>query len=99
YVVFTWLEFRRVLFRSSFSFMVLQLGRVGIVLFLPSIAVSLVTGISIELCILVMGIVSIVYTMMGGIEAVIWTDVLQVVVLMGRSEERRVGTEGRTVCR
>lgn len=68
---------------GSLSFMVLQLGRVGIVLFLPSIAVSLVTGVSIELCIVVMGVVSIVYTMMGGIEAVIWTDVLQVVVLMG----------------
>lgn len=68
---------------GSLSFMVLQLGRVGIVLFLPSIAVSLVTGVSIELCIVVMGVVSIVYTMMGGIEAVIWTDVLQVIVLMG----------------
>src|SRR5690606_15360442 len=68
---------------GSFSFMVLQLGRVGIVLFLPSIAVSLVTGISIELCILAMGVVSIIYTMLGGIEAVIWTDVLQVIILMG----------------
>lgn len=68
---------------GSLSFMILQLGRVGIVLFLPSIAVSLVTGVSIELCIVVMGLVSIMYTMMGGIEAVIWTDVLQVVILMG----------------
>lgn len=68
---------------GSISFMILQLGRVGIVLYLPSIAIQLVTGIQIEICILVMGIVSIVYTMMGGIEAVIWTDVLQVIVLMG----------------
>lgn len=68
---------------GSLSFMLFQLGRVGIVLFLPSIAVSLVTGISIDLCIMAMGLVSIVYTMLGGIEAVIWTDVLQVMVLMG----------------
>ncbi len=68
---------------GSLSFMILQLGRVGIVLFLPSIAINLVTGVSIELCIVVMGVVSIIYTMMGGIEAVIWTDVLQVIVLMG----------------
>lgn len=67
---------------GSLSFIILQLGRVGIILFLPSIAVNLVTGISIELCIVVMGIVSIIYTMMGGIEAVIWTDVLQVIILM-----------------
>jgi solute:Na+ symporter, SSS family len=30
-----------------------------------------------------MGIISLVYTMMGGIEAVIWTDVMQVIVLLG----------------
>lgn len=68
---------------GSLSFMVLQLGRVGIVLFLPSIAVNLVTGIDIHACIIAMGVVSIIYTMMGGIEAVIWTDVLQVIILMG----------------
>lgn len=67
---------------GSLSFIVLQLGRVAIILFLPSIAVNLVTGISIEFCIIAMGVVSVVYTMMGGIEAVIWTDVLQVFVLM-----------------
>jgi len=68
---------------GSLSFIILQLGRVGIILFLPSIAVNLVTGISIELCIVSMGVVSIAYTMMGGIEAVVWTDVLQVIILMG----------------
>lgn len=67
---------------GSLSFIILQMGRVGIILFLPSIAINLVTGISIELCIISMGIVSVIYTMMGGIEAVIWTDVLQVVILM-----------------
>jgi Na+/proline symporter len=30
-----------------------------------------------------MGMVSLVYTMLGGIEAVIWTDVMQVIVLLG----------------
>ena len=68
---------------GSLSFMILQLGRVGIVLFLPSLAVNLVTGIDITTCIIVMGVVSILYTIMGGIEAVIWTDVLQVIILMG----------------
>ncbi|RAV29540.1 sodium:solute symporter family protein [Sinomicrobium soli] len=68
---------------GSLSFILLQLGRVGIVLLLPALAINLVTGINIELCILSMGTVSVIYTMMGGIEAVIWTDVLQVVVLLG----------------
>jgi len=65
------------------SFILFQLGRMTIVLFLPALALSAVTGISIYLCILVMGVLATLYTVLGGIEAVIWTDVLQVFVLVG----------------
>ncbi len=68
---------------GSGLFIIFQFGRIGIVLLLPSLALSVVTGMSVHACILVMGILATVYTVMGGIEAVIWTDVLQVVVLMG----------------
>jgi SSS family transporter len=68
---------------ASAMFIVFQLARIGIVLYLPSIALSVVTGIDIRLCIIVMCSLSIVYTVMGGIEAVIWTDVIQVIVLLG----------------
>lgn len=68
---------------GSVMFMLLQLGRIGIILFLPSIALSIVTGIDVRVCIVVMAVLSITYTVLGGIEAVIWTDVLQVVVLLG----------------
>ena len=68
---------------GSLMFIGLQLGRVSIVLYLPAIALSLVTGIGVEWCIIVMGTLSILYTVLGGIEAVIWTDVVQVVVLLG----------------
>ncbi len=68
---------------GSAMFMLFQFGRIGIVLFLPSIALSVVTGIDINLCITIMGLLCILYTVMGGMEAVIWTDVLQVLVLMG----------------
>lgn len=67
---------------GSAMFILFHLGRIGIVLFLPSIALNVVTGIDVSLCIAVMGILSITYTVLGGIEAVIWTDVLQVVVLL-----------------
>lgn len=70
---------------GSLSFILFQLGRIGIVLLLPSLAVSIVTGIPVEACILLMGILCIIYTAFGGIEAVIWTDVMQVIVLMGGS--------------
>jgi len=68
---------------GSLSFIIYQIGRMGVVLFLPSIALNVVTGIDIFLCIALMGMVSLVYTMLGGIEAVIWTDVMQVIVLLG----------------
>ncbi|WP_417443887.1 sodium:solute symporter family transporter [Joostella sp.] len=70
---------------GSLSFILFQLGRIGIVLLLPSLAISIVTGISVETSILIMGILCVFYTTFGGIEAVIWTDVLQVIVLMGGS--------------
>jgi len=68
---------------GSGMFMLLHLGRIGIILFLPSIALSVVTGIDVRVCIVAMAVLSILYTVLGGIEAVIWTDVLQVVVLLG----------------
>ncbi len=70
---------------GSLSFILFQLGRIGIVLLLPSLAISIVTGIPVETSILIMGVLCVLYTTFGGIEAVIWTDVLQVVVLMGGS--------------
>jgi Na+/proline symporter len=63
---------------GSLSFILFQLGRIGIVLLLPSLAISIVTGIPVETSILIMGLLCILYTTFGGIEAVIWTDVLQV---------------------
>jgi len=65
------------------AFCLMQLGRMGIVLYLPAIALATVTDFNVYTCILVMGIFCTIYTVMGGIEAVIWTDVLQVFVLMG----------------
>ena len=70
---------------GSLSFILFQLGRIGIVLLLPSLAISIVTGIPVDTSILIMGVLCILYTTFGGIEAVIWTDVLQVIVLLGGS--------------
>ncbi|PKV62953.1 sodium:solute symporter family transporter [Pontibacter ramchanderi] len=68
---------------ASLLYIMLQMGRLAIVLLLPSLALTLVTGINVNFCILLMGAITIFYTMKGGIEAVIWTDVAQVVILLG----------------
>ncbi len=68
---------------ASTAFVLFHLGRMAIVLFLPAIALSTVTGIDVYACIVVMGVLCTLYTVLGGIEAVIWTDFLQVIVLIG----------------
>jgi len=67
---------------GSISFILFQIGRMGVILLLPSLALNVVTGMDVYLCIVLMGIISLGYTLMGGIEAVIWTDVIQVVILL-----------------
>ena len=58
-------------------------GRMSVVLFLPALAIATITGIDVVYSILLMGVCTIVYTAMGGMRAVVWTDFVQVIVLMG----------------
>ena len=67
---------------GSLSFIVFMVARVAIVLYLPALALAAVTGISIITCILIIGAVTIVYCVTGGIEAVVWGDVIQGVILV-----------------
>ncbi|MGH7584786.1 MAG: sodium:solute symporter [Gemmatimonadales bacterium] len=52
----------------------------GVRVFAGSIPLAVVTGWSVPASIVVMGIVTLVYTWLGGLRAVVWTDVLQLVV-------------------
>ncbi len=70
------------LFAAS-VFVFYQLARMGLVLYLPSLALAAVTPLDTVTCILIMGVLSTAYTVMGGIEAVIWIEVAQAVLLLG----------------
>ena len=72
--------FTRMLASTLFS--IFMIVRMAIVLYLPSLALTAVTGIDIYLCIVLMGLVTIVYCTMGGVEAVIWGDVVQGLILV-----------------
>ncbi|PIK45067.1 Sodium-dependent multivitamin transporter [Apostichopus japonicus] len=50
----------------------------GFVVYAPALALSLITGMSVVLSILVVTLICSFYTTIGGMKAVIWTDVLQV---------------------
>ena len=68
---------------GSFSFIFAHIGRIAIVLYLPAVALSAVSNIDIYAAIIIIGLLCVVYTVMGGIEAVVWTDAIQAVVLLG----------------
>ena len=72
--------FTRMLASTLFS--IFMIVRMAIVLYLPSLALTAVTGIDIYLCIILMGLVTIIYCTMGGVEAVIWGDVVQGLILV-----------------
>ena len=60
-----------------------HIGRVGTILFTVSLAMSALLDVPVTVLIVTLGILVIVYTLLGGIEAVIWTDVVQSVILVG----------------
>jgi len=48
--------------------------------FVAAIPLTVVTGLPIEICIVVIGLFAIAWTLMGGMQTVIWTDVMQFVL-------------------
>lgn len=68
---------------GSAAFVLFQMGRMAIVILLPALALAATTGLDVYLCVVLMGLLSTLYTALGGIAAVIWTDVVQSVVLLG----------------
>ncbi|MEM9018475.1 MAG: sodium/solute symporter, partial [Verrucomicrobiota bacterium] len=68
---------------AAVSFVLFQIGRMAIVMYLPALALATITPLTVSQCILVMGVLSIVYCALGGLEAVVWTDAIQSIVLLG----------------
>lgn len=63
-------------------YLLAQLARVGTILYLVALALAPLTGWDVKAIIVVTGILVTAYTLLGGIEAVIWTDVVQSIVLI-----------------
>ena len=68
---------------ASALFIIFMVARMALVLYLPSLALTAVTGIDIYICIVLMALITIVYCTMGGVEAVVWGDVVQGIILVG----------------
>jgi len=66
----------------SVCYLLTQLMRVGTILYLLAITVNAIFGWNIAVVIIITGIVVALYSMLGGIQAVVWTDAIQGIVLI-----------------
>jgi sodium-coupled monocarboxylate transporter 8/12 len=85
YTGYQYLERRfdvRVRLMGSTFFLLTRSAHVAIVIYVPSIVLSLLTGLPLTGCVLAIGALTTFYTTLGGMKAVIWTDVLQFTVLV-----------------
>ena len=69
-------------FLASLLFLVSRGLSAGVIIAAPAVILSIVLGWSLPLTILAIGIPTTVYTMFGGVQAVTWADVKQMVVIL-----------------
>ena len=68
---------------GSLAFLLTHFSKMGTVFFLVSLAIAQFMGWNIYVIIIGMGIAVTVLTLLGGIEAVVWMDVIQGFILIG----------------
>ncbi len=56
---------------------------IAAVLYFGALALNALTGVSVHTCVLIIGVATAIYTIAGGLRAVVWTEMLQLVVLLG----------------
>ncbi|MBT3383295.1 MAG: sodium:solute symporter [Prolixibacteraceae bacterium] len=67
---------------ASICYMLTQLMRTGAILLLLALPLNALFGWNIKTIIIVTGIAVTAYSMLGGIQAVIWTDAIQAIILI-----------------
>ena len=68
---------------AMICYVLTQIARMGTIMFGVAIGLHALTGWDVTMIIVATGVMVTFYTLLGGIEAVIWTDVIQSFVLMG----------------
>jgi len=72
----------RTRYAVSALFVLARLGWMGTVIYAPAVALTIATGVPQWVAILLMGSVATIYTVMGGLAAVLWTDFVQFIILV-----------------
>jgi SSS family solute:Na+ symporter len=68
---------------SSFAFAIGHFSKMGFVFYLLALTLGSMTGWPVDTVIVVTAVITIFYTLLGGVEAVVWSDVVQGFVLWG----------------
>ena len=66
---------------TSFCFLMSRGLSCGVIVSAPAVILSIVLGWNLEITVLAIGLPTIIYTMIGGVQAVTWTDVKQMVLI------------------
>ena len=85
YTAYEYLEKRfdqRTRMLASLLFLVSRGLGVGVIMSAPAVILSIIFGWSLTLTVLAIGLPTTLYTMFGGVQAVTWTDVKQMVVIL-----------------
>ena len=64
-------------------FLLTQVARIGSIFFGMALALQALTGYSMVMIMLVIGVCILLYTVFGGMEAIIWTEVVQAILMTG----------------
>lgn len=87
--IVTIFEYMKLRFRSEWArmlcvtmYLIKMCALMGIVIYGPATAFSFLTNLKIEIAIILIGALSTIYTTIGGLKAVIWTDVFQSVIML-----------------
>ena len=67
---------------ASFLFLLSRALSCGVIIAAPAVILSIVLGWNLTLTILGIGLPTVLYTMVGGVQAVTWTDVKQMAVII-----------------
>jgi sodium-coupled monocarboxylate transporter 8/12 len=68
---------------ASGMFILWRIFWIATVIYVPSLVISTVTGMPLIPAVLIVGVLTTVYTSLGGMKAVIWTDFTQFFVMFG----------------
>ena len=85
YTAYEYLERRFDVKTRAFTSLLFLLSRslsLGVVISAPAVVLAVVMGISVTSTVLLTAVPTIVYTMFGGVQAVAWTDVKQMVLIV-----------------